>query len=547
VGKEVQVSSRFEDPERRVVPRWRPSWVTASLGELGYPGTAGSGRAGLDQKGLLQNLAAWERHRSATFGADLVGAALVLERHDIAREAAEYLLASGSEASPVAARLARFIVEPGHGKAGDPPALTVDARRQRISSLRRRLQSGPRNALGWIDLAREYAVLGQVNPSEHAVRIALSLAPDNRFVVRSAARFFMHKQDPEQAHHILRHAVKARSDPWLLAAEIAAASVAGRVPGSIKSGRRLIDSGHFTAWHVSELACAIGTAELGAAKRSDIRRLFRRALTQPTENALAQVSWAVRRDNQLLEIDPSAYETPRSYEARAWERFVAGAWGEAVGAAEEWQLDEPFATRPAAFGSFLAAVALGDLELGALFARRGLEANPDDALLLNNLSFTLATADRVDEARAVFARIRKAGLDPAMRAAYLATSGLLSYRDGRVEEGHDLYMTSITSAKEANAPATSAWATLFHAREQLRVGSDYRSIVLAKANAALDDLPNDMRSLGKKVLTDVAALPELPESHGALRGQGNVIPVKQPSMGRRIARSLLRLFRRQWP
>jgi len=163
-------------------------------------------------------------------------------------------------------------------------------------------------------------------------------------------------------------------------------------------------------------------------------------------------------------------------------------------------------------------------------------------LLLNNLSFALATADRVDEARVVFGRIRKADLDPTMRATCLATAGLLSYRAGQIVEGRYLYKTSIETARKASVPATSAWATLFHAREELRAGTGDRPGVLSKAEAAIRDLPPTMHPLAKRILPDLAA--SGPRPHATTGGEGRLVPVRPLSIGRRIANALLELVSR---
>jgi hypothetical protein len=52
---------------------------------------------------------------------------------------------------------------------------------------------------------------------------ALQLAPQNRHVLRSAARLFLHVGDPECAHDLVARNDATKNDPWLIAAEIAIA------------------------------------------------------------------------------------------------------------------------------------------------------------------------------------------------------------------------------------------------------------------------------------------------------------------------------------
>jgi hypothetical protein len=56
------------------------------------------------------------------------------------------------------------------------------------------------------------------------------LAPNHRFALRSAARFFLHVGKPDDAQTILRRSEATRRDPWLMAAEIAVSTVADRTP-----------------------------------------------------------------------------------------------------------------------------------------------------------------------------------------------------------------------------------------------------------------------------------------------------------------------------
>jgi tetratricopeptide (TPR) repeat protein len=279
--------------------------------------------------------------------------------------------------------------------------------------------------------------------------------------------------------------------------------------------------------------------------RKEARRLFRHALAAPTENALAQVGWAVRRDPQLLEIDERAFETPRPFEARAWERFSLQAWAESVTAAAEWLLDEPFATRPAVFGSFLSDAALGDYERSAAFARQGLGANPDDVWLLNNLAVALATLGRVQEAALSHARIRRANLDAEEQTVYLATKGLLAYRGGRWEEGRALYEQAIEGATSRGDKKTRVWAELYHLREQMRVRTINPGAALLRAEEAIRDLPAAQRAVATQMLRRLARFDFGPERF--LRAAAFALTGRRLPFVRRVLRALGKLAKRAWP
>jgi hypothetical protein len=100
-----------------------------------------------------------------------------------------------------------------------------------------------------------------------------------------------------------------REDPWLLAAEVAVASVAGRRPMFVRQGRKVLESGRLPALQTAKLASAIATLEMTAGDTRSARRLFRESLVDPTDNSLAQAGWGQAQCQALKcrrAIEPSA-------------------------------------------------------------------------------------------------------------------------------------------------------------------------------------------------------------------------------------------------
>ena len=314
--------------------------------------------------------------------ADMISTAFGMGLGERARDAAEFILRVGTGVPRPLGRLARRIV---HGDPA-PPVSPIDVdrlvRHQRIQKLKRRLRDWPHDALARIDLAREYTILGQRSSALGPISTALVLAPTSSFVVRSAARFFLNYGDPERALSVVRGAPRLLRDPWLLAAEIAVASAAGRTSRFTKAARSMIHRGDFAPKHISELASALATMELESGKRRSARKFFSTALEAPTENTLAQAEWVCSELRELdLEISSRVFD--RSYEARARVSLGQGEWSAIVGSAKLWRLDEPFATRSAHFGSSAALTVVEDFEEALEFARFGLLTKPRDLLLLN--------------------------------------------------------------------------------------------------------------------------------------------------------------------
>lgn len=498
------MSTILVDPERRTVPRWRPWREAVRLGDLD---AATERRVPQDPnpRDLKRLKVAWEISRALPFAGDFVGAAFASGEPAIARDAARFLLSSRSVVSKAARDLAELIL--GEKAAGpspltDPLPVTPEERHKRIHDLRSSLREFPRNPLAYMDLAREYVSLGQPNAALKPVEIALRLAPGSRFVLRSAARFFLHFDDRERAHYILRRAGPVKTDPWLLAAEIAVASAAGRTSSLIKTGRQILASQDFPPVHISELASAIGTLEWKAGNRRLFRRLFRQALQNPTENTVAQAGWISRRIGDVG-LDPRVFDTPRSYEARAWADIGEGKWIESVAAAELWLRDEPFASRPAAFGSWAAQVTLSDFETAARFARHGLLTHPYDFTLLNNLAVSLANLGQITEALENFERIDPASAQALDRPTYLATKGLIQFRLGLPEEGRRLYRAAISEANSTKDTQAAVWALLHFAREEFRCDPSRAQELIREALAGVPKLPKVDQLVSARLLEQV--------------------------------------------
>lgn len=301
------------------------------------------------------------------------------------------------------------------------------------------LRSNPRNSVAWVDLSLEYATLGLKKQATRAMRVAVDLAPNHRFTLRSAARLFVHLGDPEYAHRLLVESQTTASDPWLMAAEIAVAAVADASSEFLKDGRQLIKSGEFSPWHLSELAAAVGTVELEHGNHRIGKKLFREALVHPTDNTVGQARW-VEHAASIELLDDAVLRTRGAFEARAWQHYYAGLWKDAVEEAECWLADEPYSSRPAALGSCIAGAVLEQYDRAVMIARMGVRANPEDVMLLNNLAFSLINCGELDEAEHVLTPLEAAALDPGQTVVIKATSGLLRFRRSDAGRGRQLYL-----------------------------------------------------------------------------------------------------------
>ncbi len=494
------MSTVLEDPDRRVVPRWRPWREAVSIGDV-RPVAVKEVLQEPNLEDLHQTRFDWEKNRSLPFAADFLGAAFAVSQGLIAKDAAEFVLTSKQPSNKALRTLANLVLseQTNEQVMAEPVLPTKEASHRKIRALRNALHNFPRNPLALMDLAREYVGLGQPWAAIKPVREALALAPTSRFVLRSASRFFLHYKDNEQAHDILRKAQRTRKDPWLVSAEIAVASAAGRRSSLVKLGRQFVESENFHPSHISELASALGTLELEAGNVRLMKKLFRKALEKPTENSLAQAAWVSRRVGNLG-IAPNVQDTPRSYEAGAWTNIMNAHWEKSLTDAELWLCDEPFSKRPTLFGSWVALTTAPNYVKAERIARHGLKMHQDDFILLNNLAVALAYQGKHPEAIEWFNKIPHKADEGPHRATYLATNGLLQFRLGSPDEGRRLYRMAIDDAKHKKATQSAVWALLHFAREEYRLARSKGDELVKEALLEFDKLSDIERVMAARVL-----------------------------------------------
>jgi hypothetical protein len=138
--------------------------------------------------------------------------------------------------------------------------------------------------------------------------------------------------------------------------------------------------------------------------------------------------------------------------------------------ARNWQTEQPFSSRPAMFGSYLASVLLEDYEQGAALAGTGLLSSPDDFELCKLYAFSLARQGNVRGAARAFSGIDETRLSERQRIVWLATRGLIAFRNGDMVLGRSLYEAAISLGHRTKDDCESV-ARLYYAMEELRVAS----------------------------------------------------------------------------
>src|SRR5690606_37765932 len=108
-----------------------------------------------------------------------------------------------------------------------------------------------------MDVARELTATHHDAAALRYVRAAVAMAPTSRFVVRAAARYYLHIGEYDVAHDILRRTPLLSSDRWIQASEIAVATVRGRTSSLVKRTIRNLSQSKVIESDSSELASAV--------------------------------------------------------------------------------------------------------------------------------------------------------------------------------------------------------------------------------------------------------------------------------------------------
>ncbi|MFC4455300.1 hypothetical protein [Deinococcus sonorensis] len=464
--------------DRRVIPRWREAKTAVQTGEASPINLTDS--AEVDHQRKTASLARlsneFRQHPDIGRAADLASVAQLFDRSELAEDAAEYLLMHQEQTTAAALANARRILEldkldPRAHVLGDESQteVDVDVIHAEVRRLRAKLRHFSLNPLAHLDLARVYTALGQFNKAERHIRTALGLAPHHRLVTRTAMRFHLHLGDPQTALRLLYQHPQAAADPWLVAAEISTAMVADQAPKFVRRGRELLDTRRQPPLHLSELAASLGTLELYAGRGKRAKQLFQTSMVQPTENTVAQVRWAQPHMVSDL-IGERGVDVPRNFEALAWQQYFNGHFLQARASFMSWLRDEPFSSRPAHMAAFLTDLLDPKPQAAIRLTRLALGADPDDALLLNNLAFYLANVGELEEAELNVQRALQQQPDKSTQVALLATQGLLAFRQGHSVQGEHLYLASVALARKEKDRANELLAQLYLARERFRLG-----------------------------------------------------------------------------
>jgi tetratricopeptide (TPR) repeat protein len=470
--------------KRQIIPRWYTYRTALHLGDL-FPIKKLSRNTNAESFHFQRKLDEWRENRHPIFAVDLVGTALILQErhHATVIDAANFILQHSDSVSSLALEAANAIKNSPTQIFADQSRLMTEKSQffSWIAKLKKDLRLFPADPIKWADLAFFYTLIGQVLPARKCIFTALALAGDNRFILRSAARFFLHTGEPDIALGIIRSSEVSKYDPWVIAPEIAISESYELQSKRVIYGKKLLESASKPGFAFSELAGTIGTLELSSGATKKAKKLFNFALMEPTENTVAQ---AISIGSELsLSLPTMNRASGPLYEAQARQFHKEGKYNEAIAETWKWLKFQPFSSVAATYGSYVATVQSENYEEAIKMVEFARMASPNEFLLLNNQAFAFANLGKTKEAETVISLIDQRPLLDSDRAILSATKGIISFRTGDIAEGRRYYAEAISKFSDLKSSTSEALATYFMAREEERIRSGLHENLYKKALA----------------------------------------------------------------
>lgn len=453
----------IDNTDRKLIPSWKPFLYS-------MPEIQPIKQIVREKKDISLFIHEWKENKNIANAGDLLTAAIVANQLDIleVQDASHYVLYSELEVpKPLRDRAKRFSNISGAASI-DYNTITVV---QRIAQLKKRLIKYPGDAILHIEIARCYLILGNLIKAEMHVRDALFLDSNNRYVVRCASRFFVHVKMKEEALKIVRRSALLEYDPWLMASEISLSQLNGKVSRNLSKAIRMTNSGDYSPFDLTELRASVGTEEYMNGAYSKSRKLFNDSLKCPNSNSLAQSNWITSCKGLNLNFESVDFESGHFVEAKSYRAFADGDYPRAVGLAKKWIDVEPYSTRTILYAYNIATNYLDDINEGIRILEEAQKTHRDNPTIINDLAYSLALNNRVDEARKIITKAKNDENDvdhDVINICLIATRGLIAFRSGDAVSGHMLYREAITrSFEHKENPTLNNSAVLNYCREIL--------------------------------------------------------------------------------
>jgi Tfp pilus assembly protein PilF len=423
--------------ERLVLPRWLSYLDAVRSDELSVPNAT----VGDSISDFTTQYTEFLESNNVRHAADLMGLAFMEGRPE-ATALAHFVLKSVG--------LQRPTVDLAQAILGRKPEIAEPlAMHEQIAKLRKELRQFPRNPFKWVDLARYYTSSGKDDKASDAFRVALNLAPEDRFTVRAYSRFIIHQHTvsnpvAELGVGFFRRNKTLLKDPWLLATATSMSALAN-MPSPLPRKMNLLVQDSTDAFQRSELLEAFGMQELSSGNDRIAKKAFRSAWVNPTSNVVSHAEWVTRfHFKGLRSLEQK--NVLRSNEALAFSKFADGDFKSAISYAELWFLEEPYSRRPLILLSFIYSL-LEDFSSVASCYLRADSLKLNNPMLKNNYLFSLISNKELNAASELLEKFSETEIK-SLGYTFAATLGLYYFLIDEFDQGVAMYQAAEARAKK---------------------------------------------------------------------------------------------------
>jgi tetratricopeptide (TPR) repeat protein len=502
----------FKTEARRIIPRLRSLELAATTGELSLIGSKFPGLKFNPKFFLREQNEAWKKNKTIVHASDLLSSAFVLGLEKEYTNVAEFILKEASIFDSSILILAKKTLDIDLDEKLIVPIEDQQLKtRYEINSLKQVLSNEPKNPIAWMEIGRLYSLLGQIDKADKAIENALYLDKSNRFIIRSASRYYHHfSKEKDKALYVIRKSQQLSSDPWLISADIAYSTILGRYSKMAKIGENHIKNRTVDFYSITELASALGTLEYNNGKVKEARKYFNQSLIYPNDNSLAQAAW-MSENIHGISIESSKYEMPLAFEANSLHYYSTGDFKSAFDEAMKWHLDEPYSTRPIKAASYIASVFLSDYKISIELTERGLTLAPDDIVLKNNLVYFLIQDNQLNKGEKIFSNslyeiiTNPDSFPENERVICTATAGLIAFRNNKPDLGNEYYQKAINIAKGVKNQYLVSLATINYVKEALKVVKEIEKtteLINILKEICKNNNQSDIKFMCENILTD---------------------------------------------
>lgn len=401
----------------------------------------------------------------------IVAAALVLTAIGEAGSAEEALIGVGGRSFP--ALFARLAIERGDWNVAlarlsdSTDAATLGLRgwvylqlgryAHAIKDLRLALLEGPPSPDLYINLGYAHGALGSLRKAISATRTAVSLSPANRTAAFNLVAFYSILGDKSAALHVLSGLQGHR--PNELPVYLAVAEVYARFGDYVEAERELRKAkSERAAWAASPedraalkanlvaVECCLGKIAIDEGRRR-IRRTLEDSEYRDLAIARIYAGWC-KKTTDADDLESLLRELGRRHNSvnltsfRVQLAFLRGDFDDALRGARVWAANDPFDAGAAATLTYLLVEVERAYDEAVREGQAALHRLPGNALLRNNVAYSLILGGRLSEARRIVS-------DPRTQEGHdvlVATRGLLALKEGNIDEGLALYETAASQA-----------------------------------------------------------------------------------------------------